>query len=198
MQPTLRLIKAEDSSATGASGASPTVSETERQAVVERLSRFLGTQPDRHKGQTLRILDLSPMALSISSALGKAGHAVRVTRLAENEVQGELMRNADPEAEVLVSTLDQLQSVILPEAFDVVHTALVIGSRRELPLMTALTQLGRLAESGFVWTDRVKQLHPLKPKRVRDLAKRVDLGFCAPRKPIGSGLFTLSGWRDAL
>ncbi len=198
MQPTLRLIQAEESSATGASGASRSVSETERQVVAERLGRFLSAGPDRHRGQTLRILDLSPIALSISPALARNGHAVRVTRLAESEVAGELIRDADPEAEVLVSTLDQLQSVTLPEAFDVVHTALVIGSRRELPLMTALAQLGRLAESGFVWTDRVKQHHTLKPKRVRDLARRVDLGFCAPKKPIGSALFTLSGWRASL
>ena len=198
MQPTLRLIQAEESSAQGASGSARVVSDAQKQAVVERLSKFLATTPERHRGQTLRILDLSPISLSISASLGKAGHAVRVTRLAENEVQAELMRDADPDAEVLVTTLDQLQSVNLPEAFDVVHTALVIGSRRELPLMTALTQLGRLAESGFVWTDRVKQHYPLKPKRVRDLAKRVDLGFCAPRKPIGSALFTLSGWRDTL
>ena len=74
----------------------------------------------------------------------------------------------------------------------------MLGSRRELPLMTGLTQLGRLGMHGFLWTDRVKQSQPMKAKRVRDLARRVDLEFCAYKKPIRSTLFSLSGWRPQL
>lgn len=119
-------------------------------------------------------------------------------RLAETEVAAELMRDADEGVEIVVSTLDRLPTLLTPGGFDVVHSSLLLGSRRELPMMTALTQLGRLGGEGFVWTDRARQSTPLRRRRVRDLAARVDLGFCAHRRPIGSGLFTLSGWRPAL
>lgn len=137
------------------------------------------------------MLDYSPVGMPIAGWLGETG--VSVVRLAESETAAELLRDADEGAEVLVCPLDGLQGLLAPGAFHVVHTAFVLGHRRELPMMTALTQLGRAATEGFVWSDR-------KPARrvVRDVASRVELGFCGYRRPIGSSVFTLSGWRPAL
>ncbi len=196
MPTTLRLIKPDDHSASGASLRTRQIGAKEQNGVLGRLNRFLEARPADLKNRPIRVLDLSPVGVSIASSLRDP--EIAVTRLAESEVAGELMRERDPEAAVLVSTLDQLQSVCETGAFEVVHTALVLGSRRELPMMTALAQLARAAGGGFVWTDRVRQALPLRARRVRDLASRVDLGFCSHKKPIASPLFTLSGWRPLI
>jgi len=197
MQPTLRLTSTDDLAQAGAKKSLRESSPSERQAVAARLTRFLNKRPKYLGDRPIRLLDFSPIDLPIAELLASTNDEIRVTRLAESAVAGELLRDRDPGAEILECTLDRLQSDG-PDGFDVVHTALMLGSRRELPLMTGLTQLGRLGMHGFLWTDRVKQTQPMKASRVRDLARRVDLEFCAYKKPIRSTLFSLSGWRPQL
>lgn len=168
------------------------VTERERRAVLQRLEGFLAQRPARLMGTELRLLDFSPAGVPVHAAL--AGEGVRVTRLAESEVAGELIREADPGAVVLVCGLDELSTRLSPGAFDAAHTAVTLGHRRELPMLAALTALARQAGSGFVWTDRVAQSERLGARRVREIAGRVDLGRCGVKRGLGSGLFTLSGW----
>lgn len=201
-RPTLRLVNAADSVETGASAPHGGVSPAECRTAADRLVRFLQTRPDHLKTTPIRVLDFSPVGLALAGpvvrALGASADTLRFVRLAESEVAAELMRDGDEPVETLVSTLDGFQPPPAGEGFHVVHTSFVLGSRRELPLLTALTRLGRAAEEGFVWTDRARRATPLGRRRVRDLASRVDLGFCAHKRPVASRIFTLSGWRPAL
>lgn len=196
-QPTLRLTATGPSADTGTHKKLRETTQSEQEAVVRRFADFIRKRPDDLRGRPIRVLDFSPIDMPTSRLLQAAGHDVRVTRLVESAFAGELLRERDPAAEVLECTLDRLQGESI-EPFDVVHTSLMLGAKRELPLMTGLTQLGRLASFGFVWTDRVKQAAPMKAKRVRDIASRVDLEFCTHKKPIGSPIFTLAGWRPSL
>jgi len=196
-QPTLRLTATGKDADTGTNTKLRETTPSEQTAVVRRFSAFMRKPPSDIRGNQLRVLDFSPIDLPTAGLFIDLGIGVHVTRLVESAVAGELLRERDPDAEVFECTLDRLLSES-DQPFDIVHTSLMLGARRELPLMTGLTQLGRLASFGFVWTDRVRQTVPVKAKRVRDLAGRVDLGFCAHKKPIGSPIFTLAGWRPSL
>ena len=196
-QPTLRLTATGPSADSGPPKKLRETTQSEQEAIVRRFVAFLRKAPSDLRNRPIRVLDFSPIDLPTAELFEAAGHDLRVTRLVESAVAGELLRERDPRAETLECTLDRLQSESL-EPFDVVHTSLLLAGRRELPLMTGLIQLGRLASFGFVWTDRVQQTVPMKAKRIRDLAPRVDLHFCAHRKPLGSPIFTLAGWRPTL
>lgn len=167
-------------------------SPSESRAATERLLAFLRRCPPRLHAPGVRLLDFSPASLPVHAAL--MGQGVRLTRLAESEVAGELIREADPGAEVVVCPLEHLSTRFSPGSFDSAHSALSLGHRRELPLLAALSALARAGLTGFIWTDRVRQPTRLNARRVRELASRVDLAQCAYRRPLASGLFTLSGW----
>ncbi len=196
-QPTLRLTATGPDAETDASKTLRVTTPGEREAIVRRFTGFMQKRPDDLRDRPIRVLDFSPIELPTASLIRAAGGDIRVTRLVASAVAGELLGESDPGCDFIECTLDRLQAESL-EPFDVVHTAYALASRRELPLMTGLTQLGRLASYGFIWTDRVRQTVPMKSKRVRDIAGRVDLEFCAYKKPIRSTLFTLSGWRPQL
>lgn len=168
------------------------VSERERRVALAKLEGFLARRPDRLGGGEVRLLDFSPASVPVHAGLSREG--VGVTRVAESEVAGELIRDADPGAEVVVCGLDELSGRFEPGGFDAAHSAFMLGHRRELPMLAALTALARHAGSGFIWTDRVSQTERLGASRVREIAGRVDLGRCGVKRGIGSGLFTLSGW----
>lgn len=166
---------------------------SESRAAIDRLLAFLRKCPPGLHARGVRLLDFSAASLPVHSAI--SGQGIRLTRLAESEVAGEMIREADPGAEVVVCPLEHLASRFPPGSFDAAHSALCLGHRRELPLLAALSALARTGSSGLLWTDRVRQPTRLSAKRVRELASRVDLAQCAYRRPLASALFTLAGWR---
>lgn len=151
------------------------------------------------RNRPVRLLDASPdrpdLLRSIIEGARSKDLTLEITALARSEIARELMletcgEERKPAIQVgpISTSLDRLAG----ERFDVVHSACSLMKLREIPRMTRLKQLERLTGTLFVWTDHAR----VRGRQIRDEARRVDLGFCAYRRPMGAKLFTLAGVRE--
>ena len=167
--------------------------------LINQLKLWTKKAPPAHP---IRVLDYSGnrAALAIQAIeLGKqTGIEMQFFVVTDSAVAAGLFDEqlADhPNITVLTETLQSLSAIGKPDSYDCVHTSLTLASRRELPLLTTLGKLQRLARAGFIWTDRVDQPMPMKKKRATSITARVDLEFCSYKKPLRSQLFTAAGLR---
>lgn len=171
-------------------------------AAQRLITRIDGFRTRHALTRPIRVLDASGAKPELTEQVLKAGAErsvpLELTVLAESETVSALLEDLDPmgqSVEIRPETLDAFAASARPGTYDVVHSALHLTSRREVPMMTRLGKLERLSSPLFVWTDRPRGK---RRKHIREIARRVDLGFCSYTKPIRSGLFTLAGERKAL
>lgn len=147
----------------------------------------------------IRLLDVSPdrpkLVRSIIDLARPKDLTLEITALARSEVARQLIVescDAVLKPSIRVGPISASLERLAGGRFDVVHSACTLMKLREIPRMTRLKQLERLTGTLFVWTDHAN----VRGRQIRDEARRVDLGFCAYRRPMGAKLFTLAGVRE--
>lgn len=160
------------------------------------LARF---QKSHKLTRPIKLLDVSggkpDLLRELCSSALKHSLSVEMTVLAESETVAELLTDVESDFASIDRVPDTLD-VYLEKAstgdFDCVHTALCMTQLREVPMLTRLGKLERLSSPLFVWTDLPRGA---RRKQYRDMMNRVDLGFCAYKKPLRSPVFTIAGER---
>jgi hypothetical protein len=160
---------------------------------VRRIDRWL---KDRPIGEPVTLLDTGvgscPACAALLQAARRRGHALRVVSIIEPGA---------PEPEV-PAELDALEIVRADPfglvdhfgagSFDYVLTQLRVGPLREVPRLTWLRIVDRLANRGVVWVERAGD-HGLSRLRVNDMIERVGASYLRVGRPLASPYFVIRG-----
>lgn len=79
-----------------------------------------------------------------------------------------------------------------PGSFDFVLTQLRMAELREVPRLTWLRMIDRLAVSGVVWVERAGA-NGLTKQRVTDIIERVGASYLQIGRPLASPFFVIRG-----
>ena len=160
---------------------------------VRRIDKWL---KDRPVGEPVTLLDTGlgacPACVELLRAARKRGCALRVVSLLGPD---------DPEP-VVPADLDTLELVRAdpfhlveafgPASFDFVITQLRVATLREVPRLTFLRIIDRLAVSGVVWVERAGE-GGLTRRTATDLIERVGMDYLRVGRPLASPYFVIRG-----
>ena len=160
---------------------------------VRRLDRWL---KDRPIGEPVTLLDTGlgscQACVDLLQAARKRGHALRVVSIIDpgapepavpTDLEALELVRADP-----FSLVDQFG----PGSFDYVLTQLRIAALREVPRLTWLRIVDRLARDGVVWIARAGE-GGLTKRRVADMIERVGASYLRIGRPLASPYFVIRG-----
>ncbi len=160
---------------------------------VRRLDRWL---KDRPIGEPVTLLDTGLGSCNACADLLRAartrGHALRVVTIVEpgapdpeipNDLEAMELVRADPFA---------LVEQFGPGSFDFVLTQFRVANLREVPRLTWLRVVDRLALSGVVWIERAGS-QGLTKQRILDMIERVGASYLQVGRPLASPYFVIRG-----
>lgn len=164
--------------------------------VVRQVRKWLRRQP---RGATLTLLDTGLSNSDVLKGLlrdaRRAGHALRIVSLVDDDSSSsaESAGVVAPEAFERVygdpfSLIDRFGA----ESFDFVSTQLRVAGLREVPRMTWLRMVHRLARRRVVWVER-SDVPGLSRRQVLELAERVGMPYLRYWHLPGSAWFTMRG-----
>ncbi len=160
---------------------------------VRRIDKWL---KDRPVGEPVTLLDTGlgsqRACVELLRAARKRGHALRVVSLVDDQTP-------EPDAPADLDTLEivradpfQLVEHFGPASFDFVLTQLRVASMREVPRLTFLRIIDRLAVSGVVWIERAGD-GGLSRRTITDLIERVGMDYLRVGRPLASPYFVIRG-----
>lgn len=150
---------------------------------MAQVDRWLRRTP---LGRTVTLLDTGLFSAEASMRLLRAararGHALRVVSLVDAGMEGEPY-GAGPLEAFEVVRLDPMSMVehFGAGSFDFVCTQLRVATLREVPRLTFLRLVDRLAQRGVVWVER-RGAGGLYASRMEELAERVGMHYLRPRR----------------
>ncbi len=163
--------------------------------MVRHVARFLRSCP---RGSPITLLDTGIGAAEACQDLLRRtrnrGCPLRVVSIIDT--QGPSTR-PEPTAQleaferIAMSPFDAINA-FGPGSFDFVCTQLRTATLREVPRMTWLRMIDRLASRGVVWVDHTHR-PGLNKRQVIELADRVGMNYLRYHRPIGSPWFVMRG-----
>lgn len=160
---------------------------------VRRLDRWLR---DRPLGEPVTLLDTGlgsrDACVALLQGARRRGHPLRVVSIVD---PGAPEPDAPPDLDALELVRADPFTLVEqfgPGSFDFVLTQLRVAGLREVPRLTWLRVVDRLARVGVVWVERAGD-GGLDRRRVSDLIERVGASYLRVKRPLGSPYFLVRG-----